>query len=207
MYLDHKYAPWKFDREFTSILNHIRNVTLVDDLRVFTLWELAKSVRNLEGSVAEVGVYKGGTLYVLSQLFREKAVYGFDTFTGMPDEIKAVDFHRAGDFKDTTLSGVQRFIGAHRTNVSLVQGIFPASAQSIDGEIFSFAHIDCDIYQSVLDCCAFFYPRMPSGGVMLFDDYGFESCKGAMKAVDEFFSYKVEGVVYLVTGQALVIKR
>jgi O-methyltransferase len=41
---------------------------------------------------------------------------------------------------------------------------------------------------------------------MVFDDYGFLTCPGAKKAVDEFFSDKREYPCYLPTGQAIVTK-
>jgi O-methyltransferase len=47
---------------------------------------------------------------------------------------------------------------------------------------------------------------MIPGGVMVFDDYGFPSCKGAKKAVDEFFKEKPDIGLYLQTGQYIVIR-
>ena len=70
---------------------------------------------------------------------------------------------------------------------------------------YCFVHVDADIYRSVCDCCAFFYPRLVQGGMMLFDDYGFATCPGVRKAVDEFFADKSHKPLYLPTGQALVI--
>ncbi len=40
----------------------------------------------------------------------------------------------------------------------------------------------------------------------MFDDYGFASCPGARRAVDEFFVDKPERPLGLQTGQALVVK-
>ena len=57
------------------------------------------------------------------------------------------------------------------------------------------------------DGCAFFYPRMAPGGVMVFDDYGAPTCPGVQQAVDEFFAGKPERPLYLPTGQAVVCKR
>jgi len=68
-------------------------------------------------------------------------------------------------------------------------------------------HIDVDIYQSVKDCCEFFYPRLHAGGVMLFDDYGKWTCPGAKLAVDEFFATKPEKRFYFPSGQCFVIKQ
>jgi len=70
----------------------------------------------------------------------------------------------------------------------------------------SFAHIDLDLYQGVFDTLAFVYPRMPAGGVIVFDDYGFASCPGARRAVEEFFDDKPEKPLALHTGQAVVHK-
>ena len=47
---------------------------------------------------------------------------------------------------------------------------------------------------------------MSKNGIIIFDDYGFPSCPGARKAVDEYFKDKPENVIYLATGQAFVIK-
>ena len=68
------------------------------------------------------------------------------------------------------------------------------------------AHIDVDIYEPTLASCAFFYPRMTPGGILLFDDYGFPACRGEKEAVDSFFADKPESVITLPSGQALVIK-
>ena len=68
------------------------------------------------------------------------------------------------------------------------------------------AHVDVDIYRSVWDCCEFIYPRLQVGGAMVFDDYGFPTCPGARKAVDEFFRNKPETPIILGTGQALAIR-
>ena len=41
---------------------------------------------------------------------------------------------------------------------------------------------------------------------MIFDDYGFPSCPGARRAVDEFFLDKHEIPLILATGQAVVFR-
>ncbi len=63
------------------------------------------------------------------------------------------------------------------------------------------------IYRSVRDCCEFFYPRMETGGVMLFDDYGKFTCLGAKLAVDEYFTDKPEKPYYLPSGQCFIHKQ
>ena len=71
---------------------------------------------------------------------------------------------------------------------------------------FSFAHVDVDIYDPALACCDYIYPRLVSGGVMMFDDYGYPACRGERNAVDKFFADKSQPVIALPSGQGLVIK-
>jgi O-methyltransferase len=71
---------------------------------------------------------------------------------------------------------------------------------------YAFAHLDVDLYQSTVDCCAYFYPRIVPGGIILFDDYAFAAARGEKDAVDAFFADKPECPITLPTGQDVVIK-
>jgi O-methyltransferase len=42
----------------------------------------------------------------------------------------------------------------------------------------------------------YLYPKITSGGCIVFDDYGSQAWPGAKKAVDEFFSDKPENPLY-----------
>jgi len=133
-------------------------------------------------------------------------MYLFDTFDGMPATDLTKDEHRAGDLSDTTMERVSDLLEPC-DDVVLKQGLFPDSAKGLEDERFSFVHVDVDIYQSVLHACDWFYPRLVPGGAMLFDDYGFLSCPGALQAVDEFCSREDIAKLYLGTGQALIWKQ
>ncbi len=56
------------------------------------------------------------------------------------------------------------------------------------------------------DALAFFYERLVDRGILVCDDYGFETCPGARRAIDEFFADKSEPVLHLPTGQGVVIR-
>jgi O-methyltransferase len=172
------------------------------------LFQFAKLTSELPGDVAEVGVYKGGTARLLALTFApraKKALHLFDTFEGMPLTDTSVDHHRKGDFADTSLPAVQRQLNGCG-EVHFYKGFFPETAGPIENSRFCMVHIDADIYQSVKDSCAFFYPRLEKGGILIFDDYGFPSCPGARKAVDEFLSDKPEVPFYLPSGQCFIVR-
>jgi O-methyltransferase len=195
------------DETFSSLVKQIEGYTLVDQIRCFNLYQFAKQARGMNGDVAEIGVYKGGTAKLISKVVAgtTKVVHLFDTFSGMPPTDSTKDLHKKGDFSDTSLDRVKKYL-KDCNNVRFYQGFFPDTAGPVINLQFCFVHIDVDIYKSVLDCCKFFYPRMVKGGIMVFDDYGFLSCPGAKMAVDEFFSDKAEYPCRLPTTQCFIIK-
>ena len=138
------------------------------------------------GDFLEVGVYKGGSADVLSKIAikQGRRLFLFDTFTGTPFQRADVDKHLIGDFNDTNLEDVRRGI----PTAIFRPGIFPETLTDDVGPV-AFAHVDCDQYQSVKDCCERLGPLMVSGGIMVFDDYDW--LDGARIAVDECFGKRV----------------
>lgn len=204
------YSPWLAQSgEFSDLLRRVRPYSLVGPDRLWILHSLARQALRVPGDFIEAGVYRGGT----ALLFREaivrsassKSLHLFDTFSGMPATDPERDLHRAGDFSATSLEGVRRTVGADDF-IHYHPGLIPGTFQGLDSLRFSLCHIDLDIYQAILDACTFAYPRLSFGGFMVFDDYGFASCPGARKAVDEFFADKPEAPIVLPTGQAVVFR-
>jgi len=195
------------DGDFLDRYEQVRSHTLVDPSRLFLLLQVLRNLGHLDGHCAEIGVYKGGTARLIAGAIRkEQRLFLFDTFEGMPETKKQHDFHDPGDFADTSLPAVKGLLEGF-ANVTFCPGRFPETAGPVEGQSFAFVHIDADIYQSVKDSCAVFYPKMVAGGWMVFDDYGFLSCAGARTAVNEFFVGKPERPIYLPTGQAFIVKQ
>jgi len=197
---------WDRDASFRKILRQIP-YTLVDPVRCYMLYQFALQASRIEGDTVEVGVYRGGTARLLAMVLQPsgRRVHLFDTFEGMPSTDPAKDEHRQGDFSDTSLEAVKKNLEGLE-NVLFHPGFFPDTAPPIATMNFSLVHVDVDIYSSVLNCCEFFYGRMVQGGMMVFDDYGFETCPGAKQGVDEFFRETRERPCYLPSGQCVVVK-
>jgi O-methyltransferase len=205
------FQPWFGIKEFREALSLVADRTLVSADRLWVLWHLATQASRFDRSEEqksavefwEMGVYKGGTARMLAQVAQSSGIPMrlFDTFSGMPPTDPEKDIHAAGDFNDTSLGAVRDFVG---TYPHYHKGFMPDTFRGLESTRIAFAHIDVDIYQSVLDCCEFCYPRMARGGFMVFDDYGFPTCPGARKAVDQFFQLKPEVPLYIPTGQAIV---
>lgn len=199
---------WQDVAEFPQLWPAASKRTLVDEARAQTLYQLARHASCLDGAFAEIGVYRGGTASFLAHVADAKGrrLHLFDTFAGMPETDVSRDLLGQGDFADTSLEEVKRFLSPHASPV-FHQGEFPATATAVEGERFSLVHVDADIASSVEACCAFFYPRLVPGGVIVFDDYGFTSTPGAKATADAFFAQKPEPLLHLVTAQAIAIKQ
>ena len=103
------------------------------------------------------------------------------------------------------LDEVQNNLREMATHIVYHKGWIPEGFDKNAQDVFSFVHIDVDLHQPTLDSLAYFYPRMSRHGVILCDDYGFETCPGARKAFDDFFKATGDVVLHLPTGQGMVI--
>jgi O-methyltransferase len=210
------YTPWfddSSDSDFAKSLASVRSSGpfVVSPDRAFVLFQWCRRSLRVEGDMAECGVYSGGTAELLARCLRQAnpppRLHLFDTFSGMVATRPERDYHVAGDFSDITLDAVKArlkdfdFCRFH-------EGWIPAPFGEVaDVTPYSFVHVDVDIYDSAMDCCRWFWPRLSIGGVIVFDDYGFYPYRFALReAVDDFV--RGEGVepIVLPTGQALLLK-
>ncbi len=101
------------------------------------------------------------------------------------------------------MHAVRAYLAPH-PEVRLHTGVFPETAGALANRRFSFVHVDAVLYRSVLSACEFFYPRLVTGGVMVFDDYLPPHCPGEKRAVDEFFAGTPDTPILMPTRQCIV---
>ncbi|MGH9076844.1 MAG: TylF/MycF/NovP-related O-methyltransferase [Acidimicrobiales bacterium] len=166
----------------------------------------------MPGAIAECGVFTGGTAQLLALTVQDaderRDLHLFDTFSGMPETADpARDYHQPGDFSETSVGAVRTRLsglGDCHMHVGLIPATF-AEVAMIDR--YAFVHVDVDIYDSTLECCRWFWPRLVPGGTIVFDDYGFYPYRHAARAaVDEYFAVERRQPIVLPTGQAFVTK-
>lgn len=206
------YAPWLEDAEFAAAREYIGDNTLVDHLRLFELWQLVAQASKHQGDILEVGVWRGGTGCLMAkrlQLLGSSAkVFLCDTFTGV---VKASDkdaSYSGGEHADTTREGVLE-LGKRMelSNIELMAGIFPDdTGHWIADREFSLCHIDVDVYDSAQDVLKWVWPRMRVGGIVVYDDYGFDTCSGITRLVNETFGLAGCLTIHNLNGHAVVVK-
>jgi O-methyltransferase len=223
------WAPWGGrltrvdDREFAEIYegaerdpsyrSRIKDETTSKICRCWMLKSLLETMLPIEHDVAECGVNRGLSAYVLASYLRkagfggEKEFQLYDSFEGLPASdatLNDVAMARPGLYA-TPYEHVAAHLGEFPF-VRIHAGWIPASLAPAENRTFSFVHLDLNVYEAYRDALDFFWPRLASPGLVVCDDYGFTGSRGAMRAVDEFGVGRGVKVVYLPTGQAALWK-
>lgn len=207
------YAPWVQDEDFQKIYSSTRGYTLVDIYRLWELWCLVGETRHLPGILLEIGVWRGGSAAVMAaRLLKEggASLYLCDTFCGVVKAGPLDSYYHGGEHADTSPEVVRQLLEKNVPNarVEILKGVFPEeTGAQIADQTFRLVHVDVDVYQSAKDILNFVWPRMPSGGVVVYDDYGFSQCTGIAAHVNEQRGMADRLVLHNLNGHAVVIKR
>lgn len=175
-----------------DIALHNYLITTLDPIRYLTIAFAINTIKNenIDGSFAEVGVYKGYTSKIIHDLAPLRKLYLFDTFQGFinKDDLR---------FQDVNIEIVKRNI-KNLNNIIFKKDFFPKTAIGLENEIFAFVMIDLDKYKPTLDALKFFLPRVNSGGYIFLHDYSSpESNWAVSKATNEFLDGKPEKVIQI----------
>ena len=174
----------------------------------FRLVEAVRATQDVEGDVAEVGVYKGGSAAMICEVKGDKTIHLFDTFQGLP---KLGRYDKDTDYAQgqyaADIKSVRKRLESY-SNVYFYKGLFPKTGEPIKNKKFSLVHLDLDLYKSTLDALKFFWPRMNPRGIIISHDYQVDKSfpQGVFKAFAQYFKGTQKIYSELGTKQAIVIK-
>ena len=201
--------PAEYDDDLAATMKAVRRYTLTSPARIAALVDAVSYVvaEGVDGDLVECGVWKGGSVMAAALTLdrlgdRERDLYLFDTFAGMPEPgaedvsspYDGYSLHkrwRRHDKAEKEWAGIP--VEAVRANVlttgypadrvrcvvGMVEETIPAEAP----ERIALLRLDTDWYSSTKHELEQLYPRLVDGGVLIVDDYG--HWEGARKAADE----------------------
>jgi O-methyltransferase len=145
--------------------------------------------RNIDGCVAELGVYKGRFAQYINIAFPCRKLYLFDTFEGFNEKDIEVEIGKQyssdrNDFSNTSINLVLHKM-KYPANCIIKKGYFPQTADDVD-EKFVFVSIDADLFEPIYNGLVYFYPRLQKGGYIFVHDYNDTTYCGAKAAVKKF---------------------
>jgi O-methyltransferase len=207
------YSPWLADQDYLAFAAKVADYTLLDEMRLYELWQLAAQVGHLEGDAIEVGCWRGGAGCLIAHRLELAAqgstMFLCDTFTGVVKAGGQDSVYRGGEHADADAGTVERLVrGLRLTGVDILVGIFPEdSGDAVAERRFKFTHIDVDVYEGARDAFAWLFPRLVVGAIAVFDDYGSSATDGIRTFIDELQGHPDLAVVRNLNGQAVVVKR
>jgi hypothetical protein len=126
--------------------------------------EYALTLAPRGGMALEFGVYEGTTLKIIAAARGDEAVYGFDSFEGLPETWRSG--YPAGTFCLDSLPDVP----GSELVVGWFDDVLPGFMQEHPGPV-DFLHVDCDLYSSTKTVLDLVGPRLRSGSIVVFDEY------------------------------------
>jgi hypothetical protein len=183
------------------------------------LW-VANCASRLKGDFVECGVNKGfnssAIMHHLGWNSLDKTFYLLDTFNGLDERFITEEERLQGklEINKRTLEngGYERDIEAVKANFSewqrvrIIQGAVPETLFQVETEEVAYLHLDMNCSLPEQAAAEFFWPRLVTGALMLFDDYAYKGYYSQKLALDSFARKKGVSVLSLPTGQGLIIK-
>ena len=177
----------------TKLENFTKYVKRQNLTRLFALYEIFKKILPVKGSIIECGVFRGFGLMawakmsaILEPVNLTRRIYGFDTFEGFTPvsdhdkskyrEIKSSDLS-SDSFKELNelikIYDSNRFLG-HINKTSIINGdvtkTIPEFIKKNKHLVVSLLFLDFDVFAPTKVAIENFYPRMPKGAIIAFDE-------------------------------------
>ena len=202
------YAPWKDNKDFTSIYDKVKKLTLLDHARAYTLWYLSCNLKNLSGDIFDLGCLQGGAGFVMSKANKKGFTYLFDTFEGFVEEGK---FHKKKHFVYKDMEEVKKNLKKLKLkNTKVIKCNFPHGiSTSIKNKKIKLCHIDVNTRQSTKNAFNFVKNKIVKGGAIVFDDYGIYTADNIKEYVHKISKkhQKDFSFIYNFMGQCILIKK
>lgn len=200
-------SPLALSLRLQSFARHVRRQ---DVARFLVKYELFKESLPVAGSIVECGVFAGAGLFswlhfsaILEPYNHTRWIVGFDTFAGFPGLTEADTAHgTATHLKEGGLQsceGIQadleRLVKLHDANrplghlpkVKLVAGdacqTIPQFVSENPHLLVSLLYLDFDLYEPTRVALEQFWPRVPQGGVVAFDELNCQEYPGETTAL------------------------
>ena len=168
--------------------------------RVQFLYDFAEFVysRGLQGSAAELGVYKGDYAYHINKAFYDRRLYLFDSFERFSESQLEWEEEHVKDILSSANKNLSVQIPMHekialakciyKDNVIIRKGFVPDTLEGMPEDRYVYINLDMDIYVPTIAALEYFAPRMNEGGVIAVQDYGAADgfFTGVRRAVKEF---------------------
>ena len=163
-------------------------------------------------NLVECGVCDGLSMHFAMNALKMRQVefksFLYDAWEAMRSEyLLASEKWCLGHYAYLSIESTKRNLTAFDKECNFIKGFIPDSfAGASNRDEVDWLHIDLNSSLPTARALEFFFDRIPAGGLVLLDDYAWQSFYDTKLAVDEFFAGKKGGLLHLPTGQAIFFK-
>src|SRR5688572_29676290 len=151
---------------------------------------------HVPGDIVELGCFEGTTSLFFQRVIKShpellKLLHIYDSFEGLPektsiDQSPSGEQFKGGGLKASKNKLINNFKQAGLNLPIIHKGWFgDLSPRDMPNEI-SFAFLDGDFYESIIDSLKLVWPKLTPGATVIVDDYQAEALPGARRAVDDW---------------------
>ena len=192
-----------FDTNYEKILNELK-------WRHYIIFNacinLIKNNGTNKKNLTECGVCDGLTFFFIANALKSKNV-DFNGF--LFDSWSKFSFNNKKDIFDYSYLNVdvaKNNLLEFKENLNFIEGNIPETFKnSHNPEKIDLIHIDLNSSEATLNALNFFYEKINSGGVIIFDDYA--RIASEKEIIDKFFLNKEGNFISIPTGQSIFIKK
>jgi len=218
-------------KKFLEIHNHIKNnfafskkiqgtkKDIMDDL-LWRHWIVSYAVKHATKfaktknyNLVECGVEWGYTAFFALKTLtnNDKKINSFsmhlyDAWQDMrEEELLESEYWHLNLYKNLDIESTKKNLIEFKENLIFHQGYIPDSLMEKPDppDTISYLHIDLNSAKPTEYALEFFYPRLVGGGVILFDDYGWDAYEDTKNTIENFFKDKPGLLMKIPTGQAI----
>ena len=167
--------------------------------------DIIKNSNNKKKNLVECGVCDGLTFYIMAQCFNVNKIefqgYLYDSWSKFNFDNKKDLF----DYSYLNLEITKKNLKQFERNIIFNEGNIPEVFDNSENpKSIDLLHLDLNSGDATRDALMFFYDKINSEGIIIFDDYGRMALE--KQVIDEFFLDKQGNFISFPTGQAIFIK-
>ncbi len=165
-------------------------------IRAMSLIDAYKQTKHICGHISEIGVYRGASSILFAKLIRIyeqdslTMCHGFDNFMGTkavnenPLQVNGGNITSEMQLRELIrLQELDNILKIHKLDA---EKDFPEFFDKNPHLRFRLVFVDSGTYEVVSESIKNFWPRMLTGGIMIFDQFNCEVAPGETRAICEF---------------------
>jgi O-methyltransferase len=121
------------------------------------------------------------------------------------EELLESEYWHVNLYKNLDIESTKKNLIEFKENLIFHQGYIPDSLMKKPDppDTIFYLHIDLNASKPTESALEFFYPRLVVGGIILFDDYGWDAYEDTKNTIENFFKDKPGLLMKIPTGQAI----